>query len=204
MRQVNTVTGVRGFSSSDAIRRCVDLLMASVILLVLSTLLFVIALLIKLTSKGPVLYWSDRIGVDNTVFNMPKFRTMRTGAPVLATHLLNEPDRYVTPVGGFLRKFSLDELPQLVAILKGDLTFVGPRPALYNQYDLIELRTRKGIHRLVPGLTGWAQINGRDNVTIQKKVDFDEYYLRHRSLALDLKILFLTFLKVVLGDGVTH
>ena len=135
---------------------------------------------------------------------MPKFRTMRTGAPVLATHLLNEPDRYVTPVGGFLRKLSLDELPQLVAILKGDLTFVGPRPALYNQYDLIELRTRKGIHRLVPGLTGWAQIHGRDNVTIQKKADFDEYYLRHRSLALDLKILFLTFLKVVLGDGVTH
>lgn len=201
---MTTVAGVRVFSLSDVMRRWFDFLMALAILLALSILLLVIAVLIKLTSKGPVLHWSDRIGVDNTVFNMPKFRTMRTGAPVLATHLLNEPDRYVTPVGGFLRKFSLDELPQLVAILKGDLTFVGPRPALYNQYDLIELRTKKGIHRLVPGLTGWAQINGRDNITIQKKVDFDEYYLHHRSLALDLKILFLTFLKVVLGDGVTH
>jgi O-antigen biosynthesis protein WbqP len=163
-----------------------------------------IGLLIKLTSKGPVLYWSNRIGVDNTVFSMPKFRTMGMNAPVVATHLLTEPKRYLTPIGAFLRKFSLDELPQLLAILNGDLTFVGPRPALYNQQDLIALRTGKGVQTLVPGLTGWAQVNGRDDLTIPAKVAFDQYYLHHRSLLLDVKIVFLTLLKVVRRDGIKH
>ena len=186
------------------VRRSFDVLMALGSLLVLAPFLLLIALLIKLTSRGPFLYWSNRIGVQNTVFSMPKFRTMRTDTPVVATHLLTDPDRYLTPVGGFLRKFSLDELPQLVAILKGDITFVGPRPALYNQRDLIAQRTGKGVHTLVPGLTGWAQINGRDNLTIPAKVGFDEYYMHHRSVPLDLKIALLTILKVVRRDGVTH
>lgn len=185
-------------------RRFFDVLVAGGSLLVLGPFLLFIALLIKLTSKGPVLHWSNRIGVDNTVFSMPKFRTMRTDAPAVATHLLTEPGRYLTPIGGFLRKFSLDELPQLVAILKGDITFVGPRPALYNQYDLIELRTKHGVHKLVPGLTGWAQVNGRDTLTIERKVEFDRHYLQHRSLFLDLRIVLLTFVKVVRGEGVTH
>lgn len=186
------------------VRRSFDILIALGSLLVLAPLLFLIALLIKLTSKGPVLYWSNRIGVHNTVFSMPKFRTMSTNAPVVATHLLAEPERYMTPVGGFLRTFSLDELPQLLAILRGDITFVGPRPALYNQSDLIAQRTGKGVHTLVPGLTGWAQVNGRDDLTIPAKVGFDEYYMHHRSLLLDLKIALLTFLRVIRRDGVTH
>jgi O-antigen biosynthesis protein WbqP len=172
--------------------------------LVLAPLLLFIALLIKLTSKGPVLYWSNRIGVGNTVFSMPKFRTMRTNAPVVATHLLTEPGRYLTPIGGFLRTFSLDELPQLLAILKGDITFVGPRPALYSQGDLIALRTGKGVHALVPGLTGLAQVNGRDDLTIPAKVGFDEYYMHHRSALLDLKIVLLTLFRVVSREGVKH
>jgi O-antigen biosynthesis protein WbqP len=185
-------------------RRMFDFLVALGLLLVLSIPLLLIALLIKLTSKGPILYWSNRIGVDNTVFSMPKFRTMMTDAPVVATHLLNQPEQYLTPIGGLLRKLSLDELPQLFSILQGDITFVGPRPALFNQRDLIALRTDKGVHRLIPGLTGWAQVNGRDNLTIPVKVEFDEYYLHHRSVLLDLKILLLTLLKVVRGDGVKH
>lgn len=185
-------------------RRLFDFLVALGILLVLSSPLLLMALLIKLTSKGPVLYWSNRIGVDNTVFSMPKFRTMRTDTPVVATHLLNQPERYLTPIGSLLRKLSLDELPQLFSILKGDITFVGPRPALSNQRDLIALRTDKGVQRLVPGLTGWAQVNGRDKLTIPVKVEFDEYYLHHRSVLLDLKILLLTLLKVVRCDGVKH
>ncbi len=185
-------------------RRSFDLLVALGSLLVLGPLLLLIALLIKLTSKGPVLYWSNRIGVDNIVFSMPKFRTMRTDAPVVATHLLEEPNRYLTPIGGFLRKFSLDEIPQLFSILKGDITFVGPRPALYNQRDLIALRTAKGVHTLVPGLTGWAQVNGRDNLTIPAKVGLDEYYLHQRSVFLDLKIVLLTLIRVVRYDGVKH
>jgi O-antigen biosynthesis protein WbqP len=186
------------------LRRVVDVLVAGTSLLVLAPFLLFIVLLVKLTSKGPVLYWSNRIGVDNTVFSMPKFRTMRTDTPVVATHLLQEPDRYLTPVGAFLRKFSVDELPQLFSILKGDITFVGPRPALYNQRDLIALRTEKGVHRLVPGLTGWAQVNGRDVLSIPTKVELDEYYLNHRYVLLDLKIVLLTFLKVFRSEGVAH
>jgi len=185
-------------------RRLFDVVVAVGSLLVLGPLLLLIALLIKLTSRGPVLYWSDRIGVQNTVFSMPKFRTMRIDAPVVATHLLTKPERYLTPIGGFLRRFSLDELPQLLSILKGDITLIGPRPALYNQSDLIQLRTKHGIHALVPGLTGWAQVNGRDTLTIERKVAFDRDYLEHRTVFLDLRILLLTLLKVVRGDGVIH
>lgn len=166
--------------------------------------MLVTATLIRLTSKGPILYWSDRVGKNNTIFKMPKFRTMRTDTPAVATHLLNNPDRYLTPVGKFLRKSSLDELPQLWSIIIGDMSFVGPRPALYNQDDLIALRTENGVHRLTPGLTGWAQINGRDELPITVKVEFDTYYLKHISLALDIKILCLTLFKVLRSDGVQH
>lgn len=163
-----------------------------------------IALVVKLTSQGPALYWSDRVGQNNTLFKMPKFRTMSLDAPQVATHLMKNPDRYLTPVGSFLRKFSLDELPQIWSILKGDMSFIGPRPALYNQNDLIELRTKKGVHRLTPGVTGWAQINGRDDIPIPLKVTYDEYYLENRSFLLDLKILYMTVIKVIKADGVQH
>lgn len=163
-----------------------------------------IALLIKLTSKGPIIYWSDRIGSNNTIFKMVKFRTMKLDAPPVATHLLKDPDMFLTKIGGFLRKTSLDELPQLFNILKGDMSFVGPRPALFNQYDLIELRSRKNIRRIIPGVTGWAQINGRDDLSIPAKVDFDEYYLKNRSFVLDFKILCLTVLKVLKKEGISH
>ena len=166
--------------------------------------MLIVAVMVKLTSRGPVLHWSDRIGINNVIFKMPKFRTMRTETPAVATHMLENPDKYLTPVGPFLRKFSLDEFPQLWSVLKGDMSFVGPRPALYNQDDLVELRTRKGIHKLVPGITGWAQVNGRDNLMIPIKVDYDEYYLKHRSFLFDLKILWMTFLKVVKCEGVKH
>ena len=178
--------------------------MAGFLLCFLSVPIFVVGLIIKLNSEGPALYWSDRIGKDNTIFRMPKFRTMRVETPEVATHLLTSPDQYLTSVGKILRKFSLDELPQLVSVLKGDMSFVGPRPALYNQDDLIELRTKKGIHKLVPGITGWAQVNGRDDLPIPVKVEFDEYYLKHRSLALDLRTLFLTFSRVVGSRGIQH
>jgi O-antigen biosynthesis protein WbqP len=163
-----------------------------------------IAVLIRLTSRGPALYWSDRVGVGNRIFKMPKFRTMRIDTPAVATHLMQNPDEYLTPIGPFLRKSSLDELPQLWSVLKGDMSFVGPRPALFNQDDLIALRTEKGVHRLVPGITGWAQINGRDDIPIPKKVEYDEYYLNHRSLYFDLKILLLTFFKVTRAENVSH
>jgi len=156
------------------------------------------------TSPGPILYWSDRVWRINLIFKMPKFRTMRIDTPAVATHHLGDPDRWLTPVGKFLRKSSLDELPQLFSILKGDMSIVGPRPALFNQHDLITLRTEKGVHQLTPGLTGWAQINGRDELPIPVKVEFDEYYLNNRSFALDLRIIFLTFVKVVKREGVTH
>jgi len=173
-------------------------------LLILSPLLLFVALLIKLTSHGPVLNWSNRVGINNTVFRMPKLRTMRTDTPVVATHLLAQPMRYLTPIGNTLRRLSLDELPQLVAILRGDITFVGPRPALDNQHDLIELRTKHGVHKLLPGLTGWAQVNGRDSLTVEQKVECDRHYLEHRSVRLDLRIVILTAVKVVRGDGVQH
>jgi O-antigen biosynthesis protein WbqP len=163
-----------------------------------------IVILVRLTSRGPALYWSDRVGMGNTIFRMPKFRTMRIDTPAVATHLMQNPDEYLTPIGPFLRKSSLDELPQLWSVLKGDMSFVGPRPALFNQNDLIALRTEKGVHRLVPGITGWAQINGRDDIPIPKKVEFDEYYLKNRSFLLDLKILVLTFFKVTRAENVSH
>jgi len=186
------------------VRRSLDALVALGSLLLLWPLLLFLALLVKLTSQGPVLHWSNRVGVNNTVFSMPKFRTMRTDAPEVATHLLEDPDRYVTRIGRFLRRSSLDELPQLLSIVKGHITIVGPRPALHNQYDLIALRTEKGIHKLVPGLTGWAQVNGRDILSIPRKVELDEYYLHHRYMLLDLKIVLLTFVKVVRTEGVRH
>ena len=166
--------------------------------------ILLIALLVRLTSRGPALYWSDRVGVDNQIFKMPKFRTMRIDTPAVATHLMQNPDEYLTPIGPFLRKSSLDELPQLWSVLKGDMSFVGPRPALFNQDDLIALRTEKGVHRLVPGITGWAQINGRDDIPIPKKVEYDEYYLKNRSFLFDLKILLLTFFKVTRAENVSH
>jgi len=185
-------------------KRIFDSLAALAALLVLAMPMLAIAVAIKLTSTGPVLYWSDRVGRNNRIFRMPKFRTMRTDTPAVATHLLGDPDRYVTSIGKLLRKTSLDELPQLISIIKGDMSFVGPRPALFNQDDLIELRTSKGIHRLMPGLTGWAQINGRDELPIPVKVEFDQYYLLNRSMLLDLKIIGRTALKVILRDGVSH
>jgi O-antigen biosynthesis protein WbqP len=176
--------------------------LAAIFLFGLPMLLF--ALLVKLTSPGPVLYWSDRVGAGNEIFRMPKFRTMRIDTPAVATHLLSNPDAYLTPIGPFLRKSSLDELPQLWSVLKGEMSLVGPRPALFNQDELIVLRTEKGVYRLLPGITGWAQINGRDDISIPKKVDLDEYYLNHRSFFFDLKILFLTFLKVARAENVSH
>lgn len=172
--------------------------------LVLAIPLVVVALLVRLTSPGPVLYWSDRVGRHNKIFSMPKFRSMRIGTPEVATHLLANPAAHLTPIGPFLRKSSLDELPQLWSILTGDMSFVGPRPALFNQDDLTELRTSKGVHELVPGLTGWAQINGRDELPIPEKVALDAEYLQKQSFLFDLRILWLTGLKVVLGHGVVH
>lgn len=166
--------------------------------------IIMVAVLVKLTSKGPALYWSDRVGKNNTIFKMPKFRSMRVGTPAVATHLLADPKRVLTPVGNFLRKSSLDELPQLWSIIKGDMSFVGPRPALFNQDDLIALRTQKGAHNLVPGLTGWAQVNGRDELPIPHKVALDVEYLHHQSLRMDMKIILLTFIKVFKKNGVSH
>ena len=186
------------------LKRTVDFTTALTAILFLSLPMLLIALLVRLTSPGPILYWSDRIGRHNTIFKMPKFRTMRIDPPAVATHLLTEPARFLTPIGKFLRKSSLDELPQLISILKGDMSFVGPRPALFNQYDLIELRTRNGVQVLTPGLTGWAQINGRDELPIPVKVEFDEYYLKNRSLMLDVQIMYRTFLKVAKSEGVSH
>jgi O-antigen biosynthesis protein WbqP len=185
-------------------KRLFDIVLASFLVLVLSVPLAIIAFLVKLTSPGPAMHWSERIGRNNVIFRMPKFRTMRIETPQVATHLLTDPARYVTPIGRFLRRTSLDELPQLISILRGDMSFVGPRPALFNQQDLIDLRTEKGVHVLTPGLTGWAQINGRDELPIPRKVEFDEFYLHHRSLAFDLRIIWRTFLKVVRRDGVSH
>jgi len=159
---------------------------------------------VRLTSPGPALYWSDRVGRANQIFRMPKFRSMRVGTPAVATHLLTNAISHLTPIGGFLRKSSLDELPQLWSILVGDMSFVGPRPALFNQHDLIELRTAQGVHELIPGLTGWAQVNGRDELPIPDKVALDAEYLRRQSLGFDLRILWMTFVKVLRRDGVSH
>ena len=185
-------------------KRLFDLLLALIATVILALPLLIVALTVRLTSPGPVLYWSDRVGQRNRIFKMPKFRTMRIGTPAVATHLLQNPAQFLTPVGSFLRKSSLDELPQLWSILVNDMSFVGPRPALFNQDDLIALRTEHGVDRLLPGLTGWAQINGRDDLPIPQKAQLDLAYLKQQSLALDIKIIFLTFLKVIKRDGVTH
>jgi O-antigen biosynthesis protein WbqP len=185
-------------------KRLFDLMLALLAGCILLVPLLVVAVLVRLTSKGPALYWSDRVGRNNNIFKMPKFRSMQMGTPALATHLLSNPDAYLTPIGSFLRKSSLDELPQLWSILKGDMSFVGPRPALFNQQDLIELRTKAGVHQLLPGLTGWAQINGRDELPIPQKVALDVEYLYRQSFWLDIKIILLTASKVLRRDNVIH
>ena len=162
------------------------------------------AVAVRLTSRGPALYWSDRVGKNNVLFKMPKFRSMRTDTPAVATHLLEKPEVWLTPIGSFIRKTSLDELPQLWCIVKGDMSFVGPRPALFNQFDLIALRTNQGVHTLIPGLTGWAQINGRDELSMPDKVGFDAAYLRTRSLMLDIRIVWRTFMQAVVSKGISH
>lgn len=185
-------------------KRLFDLALGLVAAAVLLVPIMVLALLVRLTSAGPALYWSDRVGKHNKLFKMPKFRSMRVGTPAVATHLLSNPKAHLTPIGSFLRKSSLDELPQLWSILVGDMSFVGPRPALFNQHDLIELRTQKGVDALVPGLTGWAQVNGRDELPIPQKVELDAEYLRRQSFWFDIKILWMTFLKVLQRNGVSH
>lgn len=185
-------------------KRIFDLALAVVAGVILLMPIIFVSLLVRLTSPGPILYWSDRVGRRNILFKMPKFRTMRVGTPPLATHLLINPDAYLTSVGSFLRKSSLDELPQIWSILAGDMSFVGPRPALFNQSDLIELRNRCGVDQLLPGLTGWAQVNGRDELPIPEKVRLDQEYLQRKSVFFDLRILCLTFGKVLKRDGIRH
>ena len=185
-------------------KRLFDLCVAVVAAVIFLVPILIVAVAVRVTSPGPALYWSDRVGRNNRIFRMPKFRSMRTDTPAVATHLLANPAAYLTPIGSFLRRSSLDELPQLWCILRGDMSLVGPRPALFNQHDLVALRTEKGVHTLLPGLTGWAQINGRDELPIPEKVRLDAEYLERRSLIFDLSILFSTALKVVRSDGVTH
>ncbi len=185
-------------------KRAFDIICSVAALFVFFFPMVFIGLAIRLSSKGPAIHWSKRVGKNNRIFLMAKFRTMRIDAPQVATHLLKDPDRHVTSIGRFLRKYSLDELPQLYNILKGDISIVGPRPALFNQDDLVSLRTSKGIHKIIPGLTGWAQINGRDELAIPDKVVLDEFYLHHRSFWLDLRIVVLTVLSSVRGKGVSH
>jgi O-antigen biosynthesis protein WbqP len=185
-------------------KRIADFLLALSVGFMFLAPLLLIVILVRLTSKGPALYWSDRVGRYNKIFKMPKFRSMKVDTPAVATHLLSNSESVVTPIGAFLRKSSLDELPQLWSILRGDMSFVGPRPALFNQNDLMELRTKNGVHRLIPGLTGWAQINGRDELPIPQKVDLDMEYMHRKSFWFDMTILWLTFLKVVRREGVSH
>lgn len=185
-------------------KRLFDLALASMAVVALALPIAIVALAVRLTSPGPALYWSDRVGRHNRIFNMPKFRSMRIDTPAVATHLLANPDQWLTPIGSFLRKSSLDELPQLWSIIKGDMSFVGPRPALFNQDDLIALRTEAGVHELVPGLTGWAQVNGRDELPIPEKVKLDAEYMQRQSLLFDLKILWITGLKIFSKDGISH
>lgn len=185
-------------------KRLFDVIAATISLFLLLLPMLAIALAVRFSSRGPIWYWSDRVGRNNQLFKMPKFRSMRVDTPAVATHLLENPDQWLTPMGSFLRKSSLDELPQLWCILRGDMSFVGPRPALFNQDDLISLRTAKGVHVLIPGLTGWAQINGRDELPIPQKVALDEEYLKQRSLSLDLKIIALTIGKVLKRESVIH
>ena len=185
-------------------KRLFDAVFSVVLLLVLLIPMVLIAVMVKFTSKGDILYWSDRVGKDNVIFKMPKFRSMMVDTPAVATHLLGNPQSNLTPIGNFLRKYSLDEFPQLWSILKGDMSFVGPRPALFNQDDLVKLRSDKGVDKVVPGLTGWAQINGRDELPIPEKVKMDVEYLQRQSFLFDLKILWITFLRIVKKDGISH
>ena len=186
------------------IKKSFDLVLALLAIPLLLSLIVLVTVLVRLTSPGPALYWSDRVGRHNKIFRMPKFRSMRIDTPAVASHLLQNPDQWLTPIGSFLRQTSLDELPQLWSILKGDMSFVGPRPALFNQDDLIALRTDAGVHELLPGLTGWAQVNGRDELTIPDKVKLDVEYLQRRSFGFDLWILWLTILKILRRDGISH
>ncbi|GAB6268716.1 hypothetical protein DS62_02120 [Smithella sp. SC_K08D17] len=185
-------------------KRFFDFTAALILLVIMAVPIVLIAILVKITSPGPVIYWSERVGKDNKNFIMPKFRTMRKDSPVIATHLMQNVENYLTSFGSFLRTTSLDELPQFWSVLKGDMSFVGPRPALFNQEDLIALRTEKGVHKLIPGITGWAQVNGRDDLPISVKVEYDEYYLKNQSFFFDLKILWNTFFKVIKKEGVAH
>jgi O-antigen biosynthesis protein WbqP len=185
-------------------KRTFDLLLSIAIFTLLVIPMLLISISVFLSSKGSILYWSDRIGQNNGIFKMPKFRSMLIGTPAVATHLLDSPDSYLSPIGGFLRRSSLDELPQLFSVLKGDMSFVGPRPALYNQEDLIALRTEKGVNKLLPGITGWAQVNGRDELSIPNKVVLEVEYMNRQSFWFDIKILWMTFLKVIKRDGISH
>ena len=185
-------------------KRLFDILAGLAALAVLGVPMFFIALVVRLTSPGPALYWSDRVGRGNKIFKMPKFRSMRIDTPPMATHLMKDPGKFLSPVGGFLRQTSLDELPQLLSIIRGDMSFVGPRPALFNQTDLISLRTAAGVHNITPGLTGWAQVNGRDKLSVSLKVEHDVYYLKHQSLSTDLRILGMTVCQALLRKGISH
>ncbi|MDC1175105.1 sugar transferase [Bacteriovoracaceae bacterium] len=185
-------------------KRVFDFLLSLILLILFTPLMVIVFIMVKLTSKGPALFWSQRVGIDNKLFSMPKFRTMKIETPQVATHLLEDSVNYKTSIGDFLRKTSLDELPQLISILTGKMSFVGPRPALFNQEDLIALRTQKNIHLVMPGLTGWAQINGRDEISINEKVELDFEYTKKRSFFFDMKIMYLTFLKVVAKENVSH
>ena len=185
-------------------KRLFDLSISSMAILLLLIPMLIIVVAILLTSRGKILYWSDRVGLNNVIYKMPKFRTMLIDTPEVATHLLEKPEKYLTPIGSFLRHYSLDELPQLISVLKGDMSIVGPRPALFNQIDLIKLRKDKGLEELMPGITGWAQVNGRDGLSIVDKVKLDEEYKNYQSLLFDIKIVWLTFLKILRPEGVSH
>jgi len=185
-------------------KRVVDVVLSLTAAVILFLPFVLLALLVRLTSRGPALYWSDRVGRDNRIFRMPKLRTMRIDTPVVATHLLTDPDRFLTPIGGFLRKSSLDEIPQLWCIVKGDMSVVGPRPALFNQHNLIAMRTSHGVHTVRPGLTGWAQVNGRDELPLPEKVRLDVIYLQQQSFAFDVKVILMTLVKVLRRDGIVH
>jgi len=185
-------------------KRFFDLFLGAILLILLALPMLITAIAVRLTSTGPTLYWSDRVGRDNVIFRMPKFRSMRVDTPAVATHLMTDPNKFITPIGGFLRRSSLDEIPQLFSVLKGDMSFIGPRPALFNQDDVIALRMEKGVDKVLPGLTGWAQVNGRDELPIPEKVALDVEYMERQSFWFDMKILWLTVLKVVRRDGVSH
>jgi O-antigen biosynthesis protein WbqP len=202
---VKTLNHASKFGGINAmLKRVFDLFLAIFVGCLLICPIAILVILIRVTSTGPIFYWSQRFGKGNLLFSMPKFRSMRMDTPAVATHLLKNPELWLTPIGSFLRKSSLDELPQLWCILKGDMSFVGPRPALFNQDDLIAMRTEQGVHQLVPGLTGWAQVNGRDELPMPRKVELDYEYLQRKSFLFDLKILWMTVLKVVVRDGLSH